>query len=110
MKLTISRVRASMPDATPQLITSALRILKIPFKRGQVSLMDKEYMLYDAKIAFRAKAKLFHADVGGSDAAMRPVLEAFRLVKRYCSRKPQTVPPDPAYELREARRRALDSL
>ena len=95
---------------SPKTVLGGLRILGIHYRRGTLLHQDKEFMLFDAKAAFRVLARRYHSDLGGTDAQMRVVLEAFRLVKRYCTRTPQVVPSDPRYEERQARRDVLSQL
>ena len=45
--------------------TSALLVLGIKMTRKQVSLMDRDWLLYDIRKAHKDRMKLCHPDVGG---------------------------------------------
>lgn len=70
----------------PVRVTGGLAILGILIPMKKWPFIDREILLYDAHAAYRQKIKECHSDLGGSDAEARRVIEAFRLVKRYCQR------------------------
>lgn len=84
----VPTTRSSRPELTPKNVLSALRVLGFPTdKRSWFTMReDKETLYYDARVAFKAAIKTAHSDVGGTDATARPFIEAFRLIKRYCTR------------------------
>lgn len=87
-RIILTSARPLTVPATPRLVTSALRVLGIPVAKGGVRFLDKELTLFDARVAFKVKIRQAHADVGGSDDAARPIIEAYRIVKRWATAGP----------------------
>lgn len=81
-----------LPSSSPRRLHDALLILGFKFSRREVNLLDRDYLLHDVRLVFRAKVKEVHPDHGGDPATARTLVEAYKVIRRICAPQAFFVP------------------